>query len=120
MKTIYFLIATFFIAPLFSFTTLKTNPIILVTQDTITVDATFDGHEDYGYNFIAKHSDDEEYTLTFQEVIETVSNEFDLKSDVLIGTKFKITYKTKTIVTKDADGYEDENIVNTITKLEKI
>lgn len=120
MRTIYFLILTFFIAPLISFTTLKTNPVILVTQDLITVEATFDGHEDYGYNFIAKHNDDEEYTLTFQEVNEAVSKEFDLKSDLLIGTKFKITYKTETIVTKDADGYEDENIVNTIMNLEKL
>jgi hypothetical protein len=106
--------------PLFSFTSLKTNNLILVNQDTITVEGVFDGHEDYGYNFIAKNSDNEEYTLTFQEVVETVSNEFDLKSDTLIGTKFKIMYTTKTIVTKDADGYEDENIVNTITKLEKL
>lgn len=120
MKTIYFLIATFFMAPLLSFTTLKTDQIILVTQDTITVEATFDGHEDYGYNFIAKHNNGEEYTITFQEVEEPVSKEFDLKSEVLIGAMFKITYKTETIVTKDADGYEDENIVNTITKLEKI
>ncbi len=119
MKTIYFLIATFFIAPLFSFTNLKTNQIILSNQESITVVATYDGHEDYGYNFIAKHNDDEEYTLTFQEVDETVTKEFDLKSDALVGTKFKITYKTETIVTKDADGYEDETIVNTITKLEK-
>ena len=120
MKTIYFLIATFFMAPLFSFTTLQTNKIILVSQDIITVEAIFDGHEDYGYNFIAKHNDDEEYTLTFQKVDEAVSKEFDLNSEVFIGTKFKITYKTETIVTKDPDGYEDENIVNTIMNLEKL
>lgn len=120
MKTIYFILASFFIIPLFSFTSLKTNDLIWVNQDTITIEAVFDGHEDYGYNFIAKNSDNEEYTITFQEVIEAVSKEFDLKSDTLIGTKFRIMYTTKTIITKDADGYEDEDIVNTITKLEKL
>ena len=120
MKTIYLVIVTFFIMPLFSFTSLKINEPILVNQDLITVEAVYDGHEDYGYNFISKHSNDEEFTLTFQEVAETVSQEFDLNSDALIGAKFKVTYKTKTIVTKDSDGYEDENIVNTITKLEKL
>jgi hypothetical protein len=120
MKTIYLVIVAFLVTPLFSFTALKMNEPILVSQDTTIVEAVYDGHEDYGYNFIAKHSNDEEYTLTFQKLDEAVSSEFDLDTDALIGTKFRITYKTKTIVTKDADGYEDENIVNTITKLEKI
>jgi hypothetical protein len=120
MKTIYLVILTFFIMPLFSFTSLKMDEPILVSQDTTIVEAVYDGHEDYGYNFIAKHSDDEEYTLTFQKIDETVSQEFDLNSNAFIGVKFKVSYKTKTIITKDSDGYEDENIVNTITKLEKL
>ncbi|MFH4964832.1 hypothetical protein V8G69_07485 [Gaetbulibacter sp. M235] len=120
MKTIYLVIVAFLVTPLFSFTSLKINEPILANQDITIVEAVYDGHEDYGYIFIAKHSDDEEYTLTFQKVDEAVSVEFDLDSDALIGTKFRITYRTKTIVTKDADGYEDETIVNTITKLEKL
>jgi len=120
MKAIYLVIITFLLTPLFSFTSLKTNNPVILNQDTITVEAVYDGHEDYGYNFVSKHENGEEYTLTFQKVDDTVSSEFDLNSEALIGTKFKVTYKTKTIVTKDSDGYEDENIVNTITKLEKL
>ena len=90
-------------------------------QNTTIVEAIYDGHEDYGYNFIAKHPDnDEEYTITFQDVSDAVAKEFDLDSETLIGTKFKITYTTKTVVTKDEDNYEDENEINTITKLEKL
>ena len=110
MKTIYLMV--YFV--MISFCT-------PVNQNTITVEAVYDGHEDYGYNFIAKHSDnDEEYTITFQEVSDTVTKEFDLKSEALIGTKFKIIYTTKIVVTKDEDNYEDENEINTITKLEKL
>ncbi|WP_188651501.1 hypothetical protein [Yeosuana aromativorans] len=110
MKTL-FLMISFLIVPLFT----------PVDQASTTVEATYDGHEDYGYNFIAKHPDnDEEYTLTFQEVSDAVAKEFDLKSEALIGTKFKITYTTKIVVTKDEDNYEDENEINTITKLEKL
>ena len=121
MKTIYFSVVALFIMPLFSFAPLKTNTTNIVNQDLITVEAVFDGHEDYGYNFIVNQDNqEEEYTLTFQKINKEVSSEFDLESDALLGTKFKITYTTETIVTKDADGYEDEDIVNTITKLEKL
>ncbi len=120
MKTLYFIIAVFFIIPLFSFTSFKTVTPFVVSQETITVEGTYDGHEDYGYNFISIHDNGDEYTLTFQKVEEAVSNEFDLNSDLFIGTKFKVTYKTDTIVTKDSDGYEDENIIHTLLKLEKL
>ena len=51
---------------------------------------------------------------------DAVIEEFDLNSNVLVGTKFKITYTTKVVITKDSDGYPDENEINTITKLEKL
>ena len=120
MRTICLVFVAFFMVPLFSFTPLHSD-LVLVNQDqdTIVVEAIFDGHEDYGYNFIAEDDDFTEYTLTFHEIEDAVSKEFNLNDDSLIGTKFKITYKTKTIVTKDDDGYEDEDIINTIVKLEK-
>ncbi len=121
MKTIYLSVVTLFIIPLFSFVPLKTNTTNIVNQDPITIEAVFDGHEDYGYNFIVNQDNqDEEYTLTFQKINKAVSSEFDLESDALLGAKFKITYTTETIVTKDEDGYEDEEIINTIIKLEKL
>tara|TARA_R110002049_G_scaffold279949_2_gene459117 strand:- start:14932 stop:15282 length:351 start_codon:yes stop_codon:yes gene_type:complete len=85
-----------------------------------TVIAIYDGHESYGYNFIGKHADGETFTLTFQKVDDAVLKEFDLESEAFIKATFKITYKTKVLVTKDADGFEDEEEVNTITKLEKL
>ena len=51
---------------------------------------------------------------------DAVLKEFDLESEAFIKATFKITYKTKVLVTKDADGFEDEEEVNTITKLEKL
>ncbi|MEL0455538.1 hypothetical protein WJN01_04820 [Flavobacteriaceae bacterium SZ-1-7] len=92
---------------------------VLEAQNGLVVFATFDGHEDYGYNFVTKGKDDEEHTLTFQKVEETVLKAFNLNSDDLVGTKFKITFNKEIKVTKDADGYEDEEEINTITNLEK-
>ena len=120
MKTIYFVILAFVVAPFFSFNSILINNNNLLVQAATVVDAKFDGKEDYGYNFIGLHSDGEEFTLTFQKVEDAVIEEFDLNSNVLVGTKFKITYTTKVVVTKDSDGYPDENEVNTITKLEKL
>jgi hypothetical protein len=110
---------TFFTVSSFKTATILNDSVKFIVQES-TIDAIYDGHESYGYNFIGKHSDGEEFTLTFQKVNDTVSKEFDLGSDTLIGTKFKVTYSTKVVVTKDADGYEDEEEINTITKLEKL
>ncbi|GAA4805235.1 hypothetical protein [Litoribaculum gwangyangense] len=88
-------------------------------QDEQVIDGVYDGHEDYGYNFIVT-SADEEHTITFQKVDEEVLKAFNLEEKTLVGTKFKITYTTKIEVTKDDDGYEDETEINTIKKLEKL
>ena len=89
-------------------------------QDTTTFEGTFDGHEDYGYNFIGVDEDDEEYTMTFQEVDEKLMETFNLDVDDLIGTKFMVTYKTKTETFKDEDGYEEDMETLTIVGLEKL
>lgn len=110
MKTLFFG-AAFVLVALFQYN----------NQNTETIEAVYDGHEEYGYNFIAKHPDtNEEYTMTFQKVNEAVLKDFNLNSQDLIGLKFKVTFKTEIIVTKDEDNYEDENEVNTIMKLEKL
>ncbi len=88
-------------------------------QDEIVLNATFDGHEDYGYNFIYTDADGEERTMTFQEIEESVLRSFDLNSDTLIKTKFKITYKITIEKSLDDNGNEDEEEINTIIKLEK-
>lgn len=89
-------------------------------QEGLIVYATFDGKEDYGYNFITKGKDGEEHTLTFQNVEDDVLKMFDLNSDTLIGTKFKITFNKDIEISKDENDMEDEDEINTITKLEKL
>ena len=96
------------------------NVSVFNNQEIIEVNAVYDGHEDYGYNFIAMDSDDIEYIITFQEVKKDVLKAFDLDSEALINQEFKISYTTKTVVTEDDDGDEYEEEFLTIVKLEKL
>jgi hypothetical protein len=124
MKTKFLLVLSALTLSIFTLSSFKSvttlNDVITINLQESIVNATYDGHESYGYNFVGQHPDGEEFTITFQKVDEAVSKEFDLESDALIKSKFKITYKTKVVVTKDADGYEDEEEINTIIKLEKL
>lgn len=92
----------------------------VLDQEGLVVYASYDGKEDYGYNFVTKTKSGEEFTLTFQKVEESVLKAFDLNSDALVGTKFKITFNKVIKVTKDEHGNEDEEEINTITLLEKV
>jgi hypothetical protein len=89
-------------------------------QDTETFEGTFDGHEDYGYNFIGLDEDKQEYTMTFQEIEKAALESFNLDSDDLIGTKFMVTYKTKKETVKDEDGYEEDLETYTILRLKTL
>lgn len=126
MKTKFLILLSGIFISFFTLSGFKTglnanNSVIkLIDQNGLIVYATYDGHEDYGYNFIVTNKDDEEQTLTFQKVEEEVLKTFDLNSETLVKTKFKITFNREIEVTKDADGYDDENEVNTITNLEKL
>ncbi|MCB0462456.1 MAG: hypothetical protein R2816_01205 [Flavobacteriaceae bacterium] len=81
---------------------------IKALQDTETFEGTFDGKEDYGYNFIGIDEDGDEYTMTFHQVDAKALEAYNLDSDDLIGTKFTVTYKTKKETIKDEDGYEED------------
>ncbi|WP_299338829.1 hypothetical protein [uncultured Psychroserpens sp.] len=89
-------------------------------QDTETFEGVYDGHEDYGYNFIGVDEDMEEYTMTFQKMDESLIKSFDLKSDKLIGTMFSVTYSVNIEKEVDEDGYEDETEIYTILALKKL
>ncbi len=89
-------------------------------QDGLIVYATYDGYEDYGYNFITKDKAGDEQTLTFQIIEEAVLKAFDLNSEAFVGTKFKITFNRNIKFSKDADGMDDEDEINMITNLEKL
>ena len=89
-------------------------------QEGLIVYATYDGKEDYGYNFITKDRDGEAQTLTFHKVDDGVLTAFDLNAETFVGTKFKITFNRDLKLSKDEDGMDDEDETNTITKLEKL
>lgn len=91
-----------------------------IVQDVKTVEGVFDGHEDYGYNFITVRSDGSEYTMTFQKIDEGLLERFDLNSETFIGNRFKISYKVTIKKTKDEYGFEDEEEILTIINLEQI
>nr|WP_321221902.1 hypothetical protein [uncultured Psychroserpens sp.] len=114
MKTKSITIASFLTICLFVLTSMTT------TQETTVFEGIFDGQEDYGYNFIGVNEDDDEYTMTFQNVDETVFKSFDLKSNKLVGSKFSVTYTTKIEKETDEEGYEDDVEIYTIIALKKL
>lgn len=124
MKTKNVLILAVILLMTLSFSSYKSDVIKPLEnecyQEGLVVYATFDGKEDYGYNFITKNRDGEENTLTFQSVDETVLSEFDLNTDEFIGTKFKITFNRDIKLSKDENNMDDEDEINTIIKLEKL
>jgi hypothetical protein len=95
--------------------------LILSSSKNITeqkiFNGIFDGHEEYGYNFIGINSEGDEYTMTFQEVDKAVLKTFDLNFDNLIGKKFTVGYTTKIQIEKDENGFEDESEIHTIITL---
>ena len=82
-----------------------------LTQEGFVVYATYSEHGDYGYKFVVKDRKGNEQTLTFQKVNDAALKAFDLNSEDLIGTTFKVTFN------KDVTGTDE---VNTITSLEKL
>ena len=90
------------------------------SQDSNTITAIFDGAEDYGYNFIFTNDDEDESTITFQNVSEDALKAFDLKSDTFLGVTMQVTYTTVIETEEDSDGFESETEVLTITKLQKV
>lgn len=114
MKTKTAINASFLMVCLFFLTSMVS------VNSTETFEGVFDGKEDYGYNFIGINEEDEEYTMTFQDIDESLLKTFDLKSEKLIGSKFMVTYTIKSETLKDEDGYEDEIETYTIRALNKL
>lgn len=111
---------TTFILLFISFLSFASSIETLNFQDTKSVEGVFDGHEDYGYNFVTTNSDGSEHMMTFQNIKEELLGQFDLKSEAFIGKNFKITYQIKIKKTKDEYGFEDEEEILTITGLEAL
>jgi hypothetical protein len=114
MKTKSFTIASFFIICLFTLTSMT------AVQDTQIFEGVYDGNDDYGYNFIGMDEDGEEFTMTFQNIDDVLLKSFNLNTDKLVGSKFTVSYTSKTEKLEDEDGYEDDVEVYTITALKKL
>lgn len=106
---------------------MSVKPFPLVASELYTnapdlkIIGIYNGNEGYGCNFITKHKeDDSEFTMTFQKVNEAVMKEFNLDTDVFLNKKFDVTYTIKTVVTKDEDGFDNEDEAYTITQLKAL
>jgi hypothetical protein len=83
-------------------------------QKGLIVYATYMGANDAGYTFEKKAKNGKMVSFTFHEIKPSVLKKFDLKSEALKGTHFKITF--------DKDDKFTENTsddTNVITDLEK-
>lgn len=89
-------------------------------QDKQIVVGTYDGPEDYGYNFIVTNDEGEERTMTFHEVNNDVLSNYDLDSEEFIGIKFEVIYSSETETILDENGDEEENEILTIVTLKPI
>ena len=79
-----------------------------INQEGLIVYATYNGHQDASYNFVAKDRNGEEQVLSFQKIYDLVLAAFDLNAQIFVGTMFKITFN------------QDDDETRTITKLEKL
>lgn len=122
MKTKYIALIPMVCIFLMSVTPLPTKmSLFQKSTQELKIVGVYDGNEGYGYNFITTHKDDgSEFTMTFQKVDDAVMKEFDLDADLFINQKFEVTYTLKTLVTKDENGFDDENEVYTITRLKAL
>ncbi|TXD83537.1 hypothetical protein ESY86_09010 [Subsaximicrobium wynnwilliamsii] len=114
MKTKSIAIVSLLVLCFFTLTSLRS-----ATQETMTFEGTYDGHEDYGYNFIGTDTDDNEYTMTFQDIDAKLLSNFDLKSEALVGKKFTVTYTIESEVVTDEDGYDEETETYSIVNLKQ-
>ena len=112
MKTKTAIIVGFLMVCFFTFTSMNT------VNSTETFEGIYDGKKTTVITLLGV-DDDGEYTMTFQEIDESLLKSFDLESEMLIGTKFKVTYTITIKVEKDEDGYEDEIEIYTIIDLKK-
>jgi hypothetical protein len=83
-------------------------------QQGLIVYATFIGADATGYNFEKKAKNGKIVTFSFQEIKPAALKKFDLKSEALKGTHFKITFDKDDNFTEEV--HDDKN---TITDLEK-
>ena len=105
----------FCLLSLSSFKSIEASNIVttdMLEQEGLIVYAKYDGNEDSGYKFVVKDRNGNEQVLTFQTVDAAVLKSYDLNSEALVGTMFKVTFN-KNIGLASGE-------VNTITNLKKL
>ncbi|MGC1631794.1 MAG: hypothetical protein WA749_06750 [Gelidibacter sp.] len=96
-------------------------PALHNTGQDLRIIGVYDGNEGYGYNFITQHKDNgSDFTMTFQNVDDTVMKEYDLDAELFVNKKFEVTYNVKIVKSKDEDGFDQENEIYTITQLKAL
>ena len=83
-------------------------------QNGLIVYATYMGMDGSGYAFEKKAKNGQVVSFTFHHIEESALKKYDLKSDALKGSLFKITFNKDDNFTEDT---KDDK--NTITDLEK-
>lgn len=83
-------------------------------QNGLIVYATYMGMDGTGYAFEKKAKNGKVVSFTFHNIEESALKKYDLKSDALKGSLFKITFNKDDNFTEDT---QDDK--NTITDLEK-
>lgn len=122
MKNKHFLVFVFSIMA-FNVNAIIENKKVSKAQETVTIDATFDGYdEEDGYAFLVKGEDDEEDEdiMYFYEVTDEVLASVNLKSDEMIGERFQITYKIETFEEEDEYGYKETYEKYVIIKIKRM
>ncbi|MDD7885043.1 hypothetical protein [Flavivirga sp. 57AJ16] len=73
-----------------------------------TITAVYAGIEDGMYMFTYKDEDDEETTISFENISPEVEKKYDLFSKKIIGKTFEITYSDENV----PDNDDEEILVN--------
>ncbi|MFD0963788.1 hypothetical protein [Pseudofulvibacter geojedonensis] len=90
-------------------------------QKEVTTKAVYEGFFEGTYTFVIEGGDEFlEETIEFDEVPNTILNQYDLESDAYDGHHFSITYVTRTEKMENEDGQEEEWIVYELKSLRKL
>lgn len=77
------------------------------TQESITMNATFDGVEDGFYYF----TDEDDNNFYFETINEESLETYKLSDEEFIGKSFKVTYKIENKTDENGDEYESFAII---------
>ena len=78
------------------------------TQETIKMNASFDGFEEGFYYFTDQEDDNNFY---FETINKEAAEKYDLKGNQFIGKSFEVTYKIDSKIDENDEEYESFTIV---------